>query len=210
MSYFTNFVRVPSAGKMGVVLDAITASLAATGRPGFITVPVSAAAPNNPRPGIISTLGGTATLDDIDAIQEALLQNATIMNRLDAIDAMCDRTHWTVSENLSGPLGTPSGYEPKVVGRTFMVAKPGKKQELVDALLGMRDKISSDVKPMLSTPLSGPISAVRITYISTSLQDLEDQRREFLGDRARNAGLPDLVGQVPIFHLGRVVYRASV
>jgi len=210
MSYFTNFVRVPSAGKMGVVLEAITASLAATGRPGFITVPVSAAAPNNPRPGIISTIGGTATLDDIDAIQEALLQNATIMNRLDAIDAMCDRTHWTVSENLSGPLGTPSGYEPKVVGRTFMVAKPGKKQELVDALLGMRDKISSDVKPMLSTPLSGPISAVRITYISTSLQDLEDQRREFLGDRARNAGLPDLVGQVPIFHLGRVVYRASV
>ncbi|HIA16679.1 MAG TPA: hypothetical protein EYN72_07860 [Dehalococcoidia bacterium] len=210
MSYFTNFVRVPSAGKMGVVLEAITASLAATGRPGFITVPVSAAAPNNPRPGIISTLGGTATLDDIDAVQEALLQNATIMNRLDAIDAMCDRTHWTVSENLSGPLGTPSGYEPKVVGRTFMVAKPGKKQELVDALLGMRDKISSDVKPMLSTPLSGPISAVRITYISTSLQDLEDQRREFLGDRARNAGLPDLVGQVPIFHLGRVVYRASV
>ena len=210
MSYFTNFVRVPSAGKTGVVLEAITASLAATGRPGFITVPVSAAAPNNPRPGIISTLGGTATLDDIDAVQEALLQNATIMNRLDAIDAMCDRTHWTVSENLSGPLGTPSGYEPKVVGRTFMVAKPGKKQELVDALLGMRDKISSDVKPMLSTPLSGPISAVRITYISTSLQDLEDQRREFLGDRARNAGLPDLVGQVPIFHLGRVVYRASV
>ena len=210
MSYFTNFVRVPSAGKMGVVLDAITASLAATGRPGFITVPVSAAAPNNPRPGIISTIGGTATLDDIDALQEALLQNATAMNRLDAIDAMCDRTHWTVSENLSGPLGTPSGYEPKVVGRTFMVAKPGKKQELVDALLGTRDKISSDVKPMLSTPLSGPISAVRITYISTSLQDLEDQRREFLGDRARNVGLPDLVGQVPIFHLGRVVYRASV
>ena len=210
MSYFTNFVRVPSAGKTGVVLEAITASLAATGRPGFITVPVSAAAPNNPRPGTISTIGGTATLDDIDAVQEALLQNATIMNRLDAIDAMCDRTHWTVSENLSGPLGTPSGYEPKVVGRTFMVAKPGKKQELVDALLGMRDKISSDVKPMLSTPLSGPISSVRITYISTSLQDLEDQRREFLGDRARNAGLPDLVGQVPIFHLGRVVYRASV
>ena len=173
-------------------------------------MPVSAAAPNNPGPGIISALGGTATLDDIDAVQEALLQNDTFMNRLDAIGAMCDRTHWTVSENLSGPLGTPSGYEPKVVGRTFMVAEPGKKQELVDALLRMRDKISSDVKPMLSTPLSGPISAVRITYISTSLQDLEDQRREFLGDRARNAGLPGLVGQAPIFHLGRVVYRASV
>ena len=209
MSYFTNFVRVPSAGKMGVVLDAITASLAATGRPGFITVPVSAAAPNNPRPGIISTIGGTATLDDIDAVQEALLQNATIMNRLDAIDAMCDRTHWTVSENLSGPLGTPSEYEPKVVGRTFVVAKPGKRQALVDAFLGIRDKVSPDVKPMVSAPMSGPISAVRITTFGTSLQDLDDQIKEFRG-QARNAGVPDLLGQVPVHHLGRVVYRASV
>ena len=209
MSYFTNFVRVPSAGKMGVVLDAITASLAATGRPGFITVPVSAAAPNNPRPGIISTIGGTATLDDIDTLQEALLQNATAMNRLDAIDAMCDRTHWTVSENLSGPLGTPSEYEPKVVGRTFVVAKPGKRQALVDAFLGIRDKVTPDVKPMVSAPMSGPISAVRVTTFGASLQDLDDQIKEFRG-QARNAGVPDLLGQVPVHHLGRVVYRASV
>ena len=209
MSYFTNFVRVPSAGKMGVVLDAITASLAATGRPGFITVPVSAAAPNNPRPGIISTIGGTATLDDIDTLQEALLQNATAMNRLDAIDAMCDRTHWTVSENLSGPLGTPSEYEPKVVGRTFVVAKPGKRQALVDAFLGIRDKVSPDVKPMVSAPMSGPISAVRVTTFGASLQDLDDQIKEFRG-QARSSGVPDLFSQVPVFHLGRVVYRASV
>ena len=209
MSYFTNFVRVPSAGKMGVVLDAITASLAATGRPGFITVPVSAAAPNNPRPGIISTIGGTATLDDIDALQEALLQNATAMNRLDAIDAMCDRTHWTVSENLSGPLGTPSEYEPKVVGRTFVMAKPGKRQALVDAFLGIRDKVTPDVKPMVSAPMSGPISAVRVTYFGASLQDLDDQVKEFRG-QARSSGVPDLFSQVPVFHLGRVVYRASV
>ncbi len=194
---------------MGVVLDAITASLAATGRPGFITVPVSAAAPNNPRPGIISTIGGTATLDDIDALQEALLQNATAMNRLDAIDAMCDRTHWTVSENLSGPLGTPSEYEPKVVGRTFVVAKPGKRQALVDAFLGIRDKVTPDVKPMVSAPMSGPISAVRVTTFGASLQDLDDQIKEFRG-QARSSGVPDLFSQVPVFHLGRVVYRASV
>ena len=209
MSYFTNFVRVPSAGKTGVVLETITASLAATGRPGFITVPVSAAAPNNPRPGIISTIGGTATLDDIDALQEALLQNATAMNRLDAIDAMCDRTHWTVSENLSGPLGTPSEYEPKVVGRTFVVAKPGKRQALVDAFLGIRDKVTPDVKPMVSAPMSGPISAVRVTTFGASLQDLDDQIKEFRG-QARSSGVPDLFSQVPVFHLGRVVYRASV
>ena len=209
MSYFINFVRVPSAGKMGVVLDAATASLAATGRPGFITVPVSAAAPNNPRPGIISTIGGFATLDDIDALQETIFQDATLMNRLNAIDAMCDWNHWTVSENLSGPLGTPSGYEPKVVGRTMSVAAPGKRQALVDAFLGIRDKVTPDVKPMVSAPMSGPISAERVTTFGTSLQDLDDQSKEFRG-HARSSGVPDLLSQVPVHHLGRVVYRASV
>ena len=209
MSYFINFVRVPSAGKTSVVLDAVKASLAATGRPGNITIPVSAAAPNLPRPGIISLIGGFATLDDFDAFQEASVNNKTVMNRLDAIDALCDRNHWTVSEVLSGELGMPSGYEPKVIGRTGMVAKPGKKQELVDTLLGIRDKVSPDVKPMVSTPLSGPLTAVRVTRFGTSLQDLYDQGREWLG-QARNAGVADLLGQVPVRHLGRIVYRASV
>ena len=96
-----------------------------------------------------------------------------------------------------------------MVGRTFMVAKPGKRQALVDAFLGIRDKVSPDVKPMVSAPMSGPISAVRITTFGASLQDLDDQIKEFRG-QARNAGVPDLLGQVPVLHLGRVVYRASV
>ena len=209
MPYFINFVRVPSAGKNGVVLDAVKASLAATGRPGNITIPVSAAAPNLPRPGIISLIGGFATLDDIDALQEASVNNKTVMNRLDAIDALCDQNRYTVSEVLSGELGAPSGYEPKVIGRIIMVAQLGKKQDLVDALLGVRDKVSPDVKPMVSTPLSGPLTAVRVTRFGTSLQDLYDQGREWLG-QARNAGVADLLGQVPVRHLGRIVYRASV
>ena len=213
MSYFMNFLRVPSAGKNGVVLDAVTASVAATaaasGHPGFITMPVSAASPNIPRPAIMSTIGGFATLDDFDAFQEAAVNNKTVMNRLDAIDALCDRNHWTVSEVLSGELGMPSGYEPKVIGRTGMVAKPGKKQELVDTLLGIREKVSPDVKPIVSTPLSGPITAVRVTARGTSLQDLDDQRKEF-ARQARNAGVVDLLGQVPVSVPGRVVYRASV
>ena len=209
MSYFINFVRVPSAGKTGVVLDAVKASVAATGRPGNITIPVSAAAPNLPRPGIISLIAGFTTLDDIDALQEAVVNDKTFMNRLDAIDALCDQNRYTVSEVLSGELGAPSGYEPKVIGRTGMVAKPGKKQELVDTLLGIRDKVSPDVKPIVSTPLSGPITAVRVTARGTSLQDLDDQRKEF-ARQARNAGVVDLLGQVPVSVPGRVVYRASV
>tara|TARA_Y100000031_G_scaffold149028_1_gene186175 strand:- start:92 stop:733 length:642 start_codon:yes stop_codon:yes gene_type:complete len=213
MSYFMNFVRVPSAGKNGVVLDAVTASVAATaaasGHPGFITSTISAAAPNLPRPGIISTIGGFATLDDFDAFQEAAVNNKTVMNRLDAIDALCDRNHWTVSEVLSGELGMPSGYEPKVIGRTGMVAKPGKKQELVDTLLGIREKVSPDVKPIVSTPLSGPLTAVRVSARGTSLQDLDDQRKEFAG-QARNAGVPDLLAQAPVVYLSRIAYRASV
>jgi hypothetical protein len=186
--------------------------LAATGRPGNITIPVSAAAPNLPRPGIISLIAGFATLDDFDAFQEAAINDKTVMNRLDAIDAICDRNHWTVSEVLSGELGMPPGYEPKVIGRTIMVAKPGKKQELVDALLGVRDKVSPDVKPMVSTPLSGPLPAVQVATIGTSLQDLYDQGREIAGHARSSggAGLADLLAQAPVRHLGRVVYRASV
>ena len=216
MSYFMNFLRVPSAGKNGVVLDAVTASVAATaaasGHPGFITMPVSAASPNIPRPAIMSTIGGFATLDDFDAFQEAAVNNKTVMNRLDAIDALCDRNHWTVSEVLSGELGMPSGYEPKVVGRIIMVAQLGKKQDLVDALLGVRDKVSPDVKPMVSTPLSGPLPAVQVATIGTSLQDLYDQGREIAGHARSSggAGLADLLAQAPVRHLGRVVYRASV
>ena len=209
MPYFINFVRVPSAGKTGVVLDAVKASVAATGRPGNITIPVSAAAPNLPRPGIISLIAGFATLDDFDAFQEAAINDKTVMNRLDAIDAICDRNHWTVSEVLSGELGMPPGYEPKVIGRTIMVAKLGKKQELVDALLGIRDKVSPDVKPIVSTPLSGPLPAVQVATIGTSLQDLYDQGREIAG-HARSSGLADLLAQAPVRSLGRVVYRASV
>jgi hypothetical protein len=106
-------------------------------------------------------------------------------------------------------MGMPPGYEPKVIGRTIMVAKLGKKQELVDALLGIRDKVSPDVKPIVSTPLSGPITAVRVTARGTSLQDLDDQRREFVG-HARSSGVPDLLAQAPVSVPGRVVYRASV
>ncbi len=213
MSYFMNFLRVPSAGKNGVVLDAVTASVAATaaasGHPGFITMPVSAASPNIPRPAIMSTIGGFATLDDFDAFQEAAINDKTFMNRLDAIDALCDQNRYTVSEVLSGELGMPSGYEPKVIGRTGMVAKPGKKQELVDTLLGIREKVSPDVKPIVSTPLSGPITAVRVTARGTSLQDLDDQRKEF-ARQARNAGVADLLAQAPVVYLSRIAYRASV
>ena len=209
MPYFINFVRVPSAGKTGVVLDAVKASLAATGRPGNITIPVSAAAPNLPRPGIISLIAGFATLDDFDAFQEAAINDKTFMNRLDAIDALCDQNRYTVSEVLSGEMGMPPGYEPKVIGRTIMVAKLGKKQELVDALLGIRDKVSPDVKPIVSTPLSGPLPAVQVATIGTSLQDLYDQGREIAG-HARSSGLADLLAQAPVRSLGRVVYRASV
>ena len=213
MSYFMNFLRVPSAGKNGVVLDAVTASVAATaaasGHPGFITMPVSAASPNIPRPAIMSTIGGFATLDDFDAFQEAAVNNKTVMNRLDAIDALCDQNRYTVSEVLSGEMGMPPGYEPKVIGRTIMVAKPGKKQELVDALLGIRDKVSPDVKAMVSTPLSGPLPAVQVATIGTSLQDLYDQGREIAG-HARSSGLADLLAQAPVSVPGRVVYRASV
>ena len=54
MPYFMNFMRIPKAGRIFEVLEAMKRTRAATGRPGNITVPVGSANQNNPRPGLIS------------------------------------------------------------------------------------------------------------------------------------------------------------
>ena len=75
MAYFVNFLRFPSPGKVFEVLAAMKAAHAAAGRPGNITVPVSAANPTGSRPGLISLVGGFSTLDDVDSMQIQFFEN---------------------------------------------------------------------------------------------------------------------------------------
>ena len=67
MPYTTNLVRVPAAGNMSLVVNAVKANFAASGGRGFVTTPVSSATlGSQSRPGIISTLAGAQSLDDTD------------------------------------------------------------------------------------------------------------------------------------------------
>ena len=205
MSYFMNIVRVPRAGKAFELLEGMKAALAATGRPGGITVPVSGANLNNPRPGLISLAGGFNTLDDVDSFLDGYLSNVEAQSSQMALEELCDKNTYIISEMLAG-AEPPDGYEPTVISRLAMIAKPGKTPELIRALLEVREKVGGDAKNAISRPIAGPIGSVRVTTLGTSLQDLENQR----GETVKHVGkIPELISASPVRHVGKIVYRSS-
>ena len=107
--------------------------------------------------------------------------------------------------NSQRPPVIPADYEPKVVSRIFLTAKPGLTQDLISILLEARENTDADIKPIISRPLTGPLGMVRISQIATSLQELET-----LTQANRKAGVqasvPDLISQSPIRSVGRIVH----
>jgi len=203
--YFLNFFRFPNPGKTFEVLEAMKVAHTAVGKPGSITVPVSAANPTGSRPGLISLVGGFNTLDDIDSLQTEFFQNEQSQQGQNAIDSMCERTSYNVSEILSGGPALPDGYEPTVVSRLIMEAKIGKTQDLIAAALDVREKTGGDVKSVVSRPITGSISTVRVSVFATSLQELDDKRVETLKHIGK---MPELFAANPVRHIGRIVYSS--
>ena len=105
MQYFINFIRTPLPGKGPEVLAAVKASLDATGRPGNLTVPISVPNPTQNGAAFVSLIGGFQNLDEVDAMMDASFNDDNVQNRLAAIDALCHRSSYVLSENLSGPIG---------------------------------------------------------------------------------------------------------
>ena len=205
MSYFINFLRLPKAGKSFEVLELMKKAHAATGRPGNITVPLSGANLGQTRPGLISLVGGFATLDDVDALNDTYLSNIEMQKGQMCIDELCDQTNYIVSEILAGPE-FPDGYEPTTVSRLMLVAKPTKAQELVEALLDVREKVGGEPKNVISRAISGPIGQFRVTMFGTSLQDIENKRVESL---KQLGNIPDLISSNAVRNLGRIVFSSQ-
>ena len=204
MSYFINFLRVPKAGKSFEVLEAMKKAHAATGRPGNITVPLSGANLGQSRPGLISLVGGFTTLDDVDALNDTYLSNPEMQKGQMDIDELCDKTNYIVSEILAGPE-FPDGYGATTVSRLVLVAKPTKGQELVEALLDVREKVGGGPKNVISRAITGPIGQFRVTMFGTSLQDIENKRVEslkYLGN------IPDLISSNAVRNIGRIAYTS--
>jgi len=206
MQYFINFIRTPLPGKGPEVLAAVKASLDATGRPGNLTVPISVPNPTQDGAAFVSLIGGFQNLDEVDAMMDASFNDDNVQNRLAAIDALCHRSSYVLSENLSGPIERPDGYQPNLISRTFFNAKLGSRNDLLAALLEVREKAGSKVKPMVSRPIAGNAGLIRVTNMATTLQEMEDARKIAL-DELRSAGVLDLLSQSPWRSVGKIVHR---
>ncbi|KAA1281432.1 MAG: hypothetical protein EGP12_09550 [SAR202 cluster bacterium] len=206
MQYFINFIRTPLPGKGPEVLAAVKASLDATGRPGNLTVPISVPNPTQNGAAFVSLIGGFQNLDEVDAMMDASFNDDNVQNRLAAIDALCHRSSYVLSENLSGPIERPDGYQPNLISRTFFNAKLGSRNDLLAALLEVREKAGSKVKPMVSRPIAGNAGLIRVTNMATTLQEMEDARKIAL-DELRSAGVLDLLSQSPWRSVGKIVHR---
>ena len=205
MPYNMNFLRYPKAEHFDDVLNGAKESFNATGKPGNITIPVSGVNVTQQGPSIVTLLGGFESLDEIDQLQESVLSNAEAWNRINRIASMCHHANWVVSEILSGPPVIPADYEPKVVSRIFLTAKPGLTQDLISILLEARENTDADIKPIISRPLTGPLGMVRISQIATSLQELE-ALTQANRKAAVQTSVPDLISQSPTRSVGRIVH----
>ena len=206
MQYFINFIRTPLPGKGPEVLAAVKASLDASGRPGNLTVPISVPNPTQNGAAFVSLIGGFQNLDEVDAMMEASFNDDNVQNRLAVIDALCHRSSYVLSENLSGPIERPDGYQPNLISRTFFNAKLGSRNDLLAALLQVREKTGSKVKPMVSRPIAGNAGLIRVTNMATTLQEMEDARKIALNE-LRSAGVLDLLSQSPWRSVGKIVHR---
>ena len=207
MPYTTNLVRVPAAGNMSLVVNAVKASFEASGSRGFVTTPVSSATlGSQSRPGVISALVGAESLDDVDANQNALMENEALQARLDSIDALCEKNHRVVLEFLSERQNTNTDFTPKVVGRTMLESKVGRSPDLLETLMTIRSKLPFDRKPVITRPISGSVQGIMMTDFAGSLQELRDRGDE-TNKLAFEHGVPDLLATGPIRHIGRIIAR---
>ena len=139
-------------------------------------------------------------------MMDASFNDDNVQNRFAAIDALCHRSSYVLSENLSGPIERPDGYQPNLISRTFFNAKLGSRNDLLAALLEVREKAGSKVKPMVSRPIAGNAGLIRVTNMATTLQEMEDARKIAL-DELRSAGVLDLLSQSPWRSVGKIVHR---
>ena len=206
MPYNMNFLRYPKAEHFDDVLNGVKESFDATGKPGNITIPASGVNVTQQGPAIVTLVAGFESLDEIDQLQESVISNPEAWSRINRIASMCHHANWVVSEILSRAPVIPANYEPKVVSRIFLSAKPGLTQDLINGLMEARENTEADIKPIVSRPITGPMGMLRISQIATGLQELEDLSQA-TRKAAAQAGVPDLLSQSPIRSVGRIVHN---
>ena len=206
MPYFLNTYRVPKAGQYTAVVKGVEESLKATGRGGFVNVPVSPRMPGAQSMSVIGTVAGFETLDDVDALVDgALADDMAGIAALDKLGAMCDHFNISVSRVLTPPLDLPDDFDAKIISRTQLAAKPGKGAELIEFLLEWIGELDFRGASILSVALGGQVGAVRYSQIVESLQALEDFNAQITAS-PRVEKLVELTSGGAIRGVGRITY----
>jgi len=206
MPYFLNTFRIPKAGQFTNVVKGVAESLKATGRGGFVNIPVAPRMPATQSMAVIGTVGGFETLDDVDAFFDGLLADdmAGFAAR-DELGAMCDQFNLSVSRILSPAWTLPEGFEAKIISRNTIVPKPGKGPELIELVLEWREELDFRGAGILSVSLGGQVGAIRVSHILESLQALEDLNGQ-IGASPRVQKLVELTSGPVMRGVGRITY----
>ena len=206
MPYIINNYRIPKPGQYTNVVRGVAESLKAIGRAGFVNVPISPPMPNAQGMGVVSTLAGLDTLDDVDALFDSMLaDDMAALAARDELSAMCERANLSVSRVLSPPWTPPEGFEAKIISRNIVVAIPGKARELLELLLEWGEELDFRGAGVVSVSLGGQLGAIRVSHIVESLQALEDLNGQ-IGASPRVQKLVELTNGPAVRAVGRITY----
>ncbi len=209
MEYFINTYRVPKPGQFTDVVNGVAESLEATGRRGFVNIPMSPPSPSTQSSQIIGTVAGFETLDEVDAFFDELLADGMAgFSSRDTLSAKCDSFNISVSEILSPVQARSQVFNAKIVERATVSAKPGKEDELIEAMTEWATESVFPAVKAVSVMIGGERGLVRLTHIVESLQALDDLRQELRSSpQAQRMG--ELIDPPAMREVGRITYMSS-
>ena len=161
-----NIVRRPLEGQSKKLLESAIGIMTGHGMNGNVT---SSLTSFDPTAGIhVTSTLNFQSLSGLEELQDSFYSNEEMQDAWDETALLCKSVSTTVLEVVVPPENVPDN--PKYMLRTIATAKRGKREELIDLALSMRDRSSSNkagiLKPMNS------FQRIRLTRVYGSLEDL--------------------------------------
>ena len=142
-----NIVRRPLEGHSKNLLGAVIDQMKGHGRPGNVT---SSLTSFDSMAGIhVTSTLNFQSLSELEELQDSFYADETMQDAWDTTASLCKSVSTTVLEIVVSPENVPPN--PKYMLRTIASAKRGKREELIDLALSMRDKTNSNKACLLYT-----------------------------------------------------------
>ena len=152
--------RKPLEGKLLEVLSRTIEGSKANGRPNLVTATVAAPPPN----GVdVNQILRFESFEQFEEFQDGFLADDSWTARWDEGASSCHYVSSELFEVIWPVEGGSDSSTPKFLARTDLVSKPGKRSELIDALIDQREHLTSgSPKPNVRKPISS-VDRVRAT-----------------------------------------------